>query len=746
MNRILALLLGLLVAGQAAADISFVAQSNASGGSETQVTPAEPTGTQQNDVVLAACVKDNGVGAITDPADFTQIDSFIVSGAGPAAVVYLGYKPRGANAGSGYQFSHDQAADAFGCSLFTFRGVNTSAVLDVAWVKATHYNESAAELTAPQPITTVRDGAEFFVFYHEQSDVSVTSGPPATFISRGHNISGGRQIVGVSKNVATAGTETPGVWTFPDLATSAVMVQMSIALRPAPPTFTAGPTAGTITESSIAFSFTSSLTGTVKGVACPNGQANPTVAQVFAGNCTGDVAAEATISEAVTAAVGGNASFTGLDASTTYDTHFAIDGNVNSDAISSVPDQTTDAGSAAPAFSAGPTVVAATNGFTIGGTVDANATVYAVACNPGDAAPSASELKAGDCGGGNDAVIAANEAWTASAADTFALASANKPVKFNVYVLASNGDGDSEVSPFTGRSRSPRSGFLHTTIASISATGVCDFDADYDPDCAVGDVFEYQDEADENADCAVLIGTDGDVEYTPAVAGDCDGRLTVPYSAQDVSNATNGLFTAPAGMFTTDDEIVTGNSAPTCTGPESPTILLLEDEEKEPTDLAELGGCEDLDLDQLTATITDGTLPNGTTQEGTGDLSWEGTPDTEDEGGEDIEVTMCDIYDECDTFTFTVYTVNTWTVPDLDGMDASEAAAAIVLAAPWREADVGLSIGSLVCDAGISGETLAQDPAASAEAEAFDPITISLSRKCGGRRPFHDFTPTLTPP
>lgn len=109
------------------------------------------------------------------------------------------------------------------------------------------------------------------------------------------------------------------------------------------PTFSAGPSPGTFTTTTMPFTYTSDTTGTVKGVVCPDGQTYPTVSQVIAGNCTGDVAAAATVSESVTAGVAGGQTFTGLSASTTYDVHFAIDAATDSAAIDTVANQTTSA-------------------------------------------------------------------------------------------------------------------------------------------------------------------------------------------------------------------------------------------------------------------------------------------------------------------------------------------------------------------------------------------------------------------
>jgi hypothetical protein len=222
----------------------------------------------------------------------------------------------------------------------------------------------------------------------------------------------------------------------------------------------------------------------------------------------------------------------------------------------------------APVFTVGPSESPATNGFTISGTITGagTLTVEAVACNPGDAAPSNAELEAGQCGGGNAALMNASEVWTSGVSNDFLLTSANKPVRFDVYVAGTNGTDDTAVTSLTDQDRSIRSGYLSVVITSHSTTGICNLDSYFTPDCADGDVFEYEDDTNENADCNVTIEADGDVVLTPVSAGDCGGpgdRRTFEISYQDVSIATDGLFTAPTvGNFTTDDTIAVNNSAP----------------------------------------------------------------------------------------------------------------------------------------------------------------------------------------
>lgn len=222
---------------------------------------------------------------------------------------------------------------------------------------------------------------------------------------------------------------------------TSTVVLFALQTAAAAPTFTAGPTAGTKTQTTVPFTFTSDTTGTVKGVACPDGQANPTVAQVLAGNCTGNVAAVATISQAVTAAVGNSGTFSGLTKNTTYDTHFAIDASTDSAAITSVANQTTVN---SPTFSAGPTAGTPTSTtIPVTFTSDQTGTVKGVACPDGQAAPTVAQVLAGNCTGNIAAEAAFSQAVVATVGDSDTFTSLAPATRYDTHYAQTNSAGDS---------------------------------------------------------------------------------------------------------------------------------------------------------------------------------------------------------------------------------------------------------------------------------------------------------------
>jgi len=241
----------------------------------------------------------------------------------------------------------------------------------------------------------------------------------------------------------------------------------------------------------------------------------------------------------------------------------------------------------APTFAVAPSCSPTTNGVSCTYTASATSTNYGVCVNPGDGPPSAAQVKAGNNDGGTAALWAGSDSNTGTS-DTINVTGSNKPVKMNCYFVLNNGSGDSSVdSSQSGKLRSARSGFAIQTLASLSASSIFDCatcvnggsgDAYFNPDVAVGDVIEYENDTDEDADCDVAFDTDGDFEMTPVAAGDCDGSRSFNISFQDVSSATTGLFTAPTtGNFSTDDTITSGNAAPLFVGSALSLLIALDE-------------------------------------------------------------------------------------------------------------------------------------------------------------------------
>lgn len=121
-------------------------------------------------------------------------------------------------------------------------------------------------------------------------------------------------------------------------------------------------------------------------------------------------------------------------------------------------------------FTAGPTVAAAANGYTISGTVECTGTctVYAASWPPAASAPA-------DCAAveaASGALIAANEVWTTAVGDSFALTEANNIPRQDVYVCASDGTNDTAVTASADTNRSADANQTITVLASVAGTSI----------------------------------------------------------------------------------------------------------------------------------------------------------------------------------------------------------------------------------------------------------------------------------
>lgn len=103
-------------------------------------------------------------------------------------------------------------------TLTVWRGVDTTTPFDVTWNQTNHWGDTANNQTGPNPaITTNTDGA-MVVLGHGITTSSDSFANGAAGAPSGYTLSesnGGPRVstAGAYKIVATAGTETPGVWT-----------------------------------------------------------------------------------------------------------------------------------------------------------------------------------------------------------------------------------------------------------------------------------------------------------------------------------------------------------------------------------------------------------------------------------------------------------------------------------------------------------------------------------------------------
>jgi hypothetical protein len=225
----------LLFSVSAFADISFVDSTNTNATGQTSRTGTEPTGTAENDLVIALGSTGNQFGMWSSVGSFTEIDN-IVTSTGAASHLYLGRIIRGSSAPS-YQFDYSGAAAAMSLTLVSLRGIDTSAPLDVTYVQGSHYMQAQnTPNTAARAITTATDGAWVLLMCQMGGNIDGSAGPPDTYTEHGDFLTGAATIRGhyvASKLISPAGTETPGVFTHADTLGNGDPRCFTLAIKPA---------------------------------------------------------------------------------------------------------------------------------------------------------------------------------------------------------------------------------------------------------------------------------------------------------------------------------------------------------------------------------------------------------------------------------------------------------------------------------------------------------------------------------
>lgn len=155
----------------------------------------------------------------------------------------IGYKIATSDSEAAVTFLHgDNTSEQWSGVILTFRGVDTTNPIDVAYVKATHYQElldkASPNVDAFKQITTVTDGAVVLAIEAVTFDDITSDADPsgytvcvrATGTSPSHY---NRQFQIWYKTVATFGPETPGAAAYTSSLTTGDSQQYTMAIRPA---------------------------------------------------------------------------------------------------------------------------------------------------------------------------------------------------------------------------------------------------------------------------------------------------------------------------------------------------------------------------------------------------------------------------------------------------------------------------------------------------------------------------------
>ncbi len=218
--------------------ITFVGAGSVFSGVAYAATPGLPAGITANDFLFAFCAApDTSVGDWADDGGdgngWTQlITNEETTGRDNETAIY--YKVAGSSE-SAPTFSYDGANDPLTSAILAFRGVDTTTPFDVTYNNANHYAFFENDWTpTPPAITTVTNGA--WVIVTASMGYSNISGftAPTGYTERAENTGANRNMALATKEVASAGTETPGSWGVSGSGmASEESVSYTIALKPA---------------------------------------------------------------------------------------------------------------------------------------------------------------------------------------------------------------------------------------------------------------------------------------------------------------------------------------------------------------------------------------------------------------------------------------------------------------------------------------------------------------------------------
>lgn len=450
--KLRALLLGLvLVAPQAFAAITYIGSGTADGDvNDNTITPDVHASTTTGDAIIVVWGRthdDADGGQLTTGTaitGYTQIGFSENTGAEPQEIALYCRIATGADTVSATSPSGtDGTGDANMARTHTFRGTATSCASIVAHVAA---SGTDADTGCGHPALTVTtDNTVVIAACTERTAwtsvaVLTTSGLGWAEIGDDFNTSGEDVDLATDYVIeTTAASVAAGSFARTGGANenSAGITISLAAAGGSPPSFSAGPAAGTPTSTTIPTTFTTDQNSTTEGVACADGAAAPDATEIKADQCDGGGAAPSSFDEATVATVADGHTFTGLSAGTVYDLHFvATDGDGDS-AVSSVADVTTVT---TPAYTAGPTLGTpgpTTLPFTF--TTNHDTTATGVACTNGQTA-TCDQVQAGNCSGGA-AIATYSEATVATVGDSATFSGLTASTTYDTFHCLVDGDG-----------------------------------------------------------------------------------------------------------------------------------------------------------------------------------------------------------------------------------------------------------------------------------------------------------------
>ncbi len=196
--------------------------NNGTSGTSINVASGDVTGLADGDLLIAAVfLDDQSTASITGPGGWTKpaaLDDADSSARQRQLAIF--YKIASGETGN-WTFSQDGAADNMAAVVNAFTGVDQATPIDVTPVSGHTLSGQNDDTPDPPSITTVTAGAWVMTYCgmngNSSSHTAVTQ--PTGYTLAGtepdpYAASNQRQLATAYKEVAAAGAEDPGVWTF----------------------------------------------------------------------------------------------------------------------------------------------------------------------------------------------------------------------------------------------------------------------------------------------------------------------------------------------------------------------------------------------------------------------------------------------------------------------------------------------------------------------------------------------------
>lgn len=238
-----------------------------------------------------------------------------------------------------------------------------------------------------------------------------------------------------------------------------------------------------------------------------------------------------------------------------------------------------------------------------------SSTLYAVAVNRGDTAPSIAQIKAGQNAAGSAAkASASSSSGTGSVSVDLTPSDSPKFPIYDIYCVLNNGLGDSSRQSVLGPLLDAPTGYLRVALASVSATGPLNGSI-----AAVGDVWQTDNDTTEDSYALTLMAS-GDFQI--AAAGDTT-RISFTQKLYDVSAAA---WEGPGTVYVNNDA-----PAPSGGALAFPVgLTFAKDASITPINLA--AECADTESDVISVSVVSGTWPTGLSMGGAPNYTLSGTP------------------------------------------------------------------------------------------------------------------------